>query len=38
MRLLSETRNGRHSLYLYDEGSYDPLTRVDGQGEHARLR
>ena len=38
MRLLSETRNGRHSLYLYDEGSYDPLARVDGQGEHARLR
>lgn len=38
LRLLSETRNGRHSLYLYDEGSYDPLARVDGQGEHARLR
>ncbi|MBZ9664121.1 DUF6531 domain-containing protein [Pseudomonas sp. LMG 31766] len=38
LRLLSETHNGRHSLYLYDEGSYDPLARVDGQGEHARLR
>ncbi|MGG2398360.1 RHS repeat-associated core domain-containing protein [Pseudomonas sp. SH1-B] len=38
MRLLSETRNGRPSLYLYDEASYDPLARIDGQGEHARLR
>ncbi|SFP08126.1 RHS repeat-associated core domain-containing protein [Ectopseudomonas composti] len=38
LRLLSETRNGRRSLYLYDEGSYDPLARIDGQGEHARLR
>ena len=38
LRLLSETRNGRRSLYLYDEGCYDPLARIDGQGEHARLR
>ncbi|MBP8170781.1 MAG: RHS domain-containing protein [Pseudomonas sp.] len=38
MRLLAEEKNGRHSLYLYDEDSYEPLARVDGHGEAARVR
>lgn len=38
MRLLSEERNDHHSLYLYDGDSYDPLARIDGRGEQARIR
>ena len=38
LRLLQERRNHQTSLYVYEAGSYAALARVDGIGEHQRLR
>ena len=38
LRLLQEHRHGQSSLYLYEEDSYAPLARIDGTGEHQRVR
>lgn len=32
-RLLSERRNGRASLYVYANDGFEPLARIDGQGQ-----
>ncbi|WP_325101000.1 RHS repeat-associated core domain-containing protein [Pseudomonas sp. S30] len=37
LQLLGETRNGQATLYLYADG-YEPLARIDGSGEHQRVR
>ncbi|MBV4506465.1 RHS domain-containing protein [Pseudomonas sp. BW13M1] len=38
LRLLTEQRNGLHTLYLYGDDEHDPLARVDGQGASQQLR
>ncbi|WP_223569265.1 RHS repeat-associated core domain-containing protein [Pseudomonas sp. BF-R-26] len=38
LRLLEEHRHQQRSLYLYLNGSYEPLARVDGHHEHAQVR
>ncbi|MEQ7922637.1 RHS repeat-associated core domain-containing protein [Xanthomonas sp. WHRI 1810A] len=38
LRLLQEQRYGQSSLYLYVEDGHEPLARVDGTGEHHRVR
>ncbi|WNW12477.1 RHS repeat-associated core domain-containing protein [Pseudomonas sp. DTU_2021_1001937_2_SI_NGA_ILE_001] len=38
MRLLQEQRNHLTSLYLYNQGSFEPLARVDGLGAQQRVR
>ncbi|PVZ09729.1 MULTISPECIES: RHS repeat-associated core domain-containing protein [unclassified Pseudomonas] len=38
LSLLSEQRHGRVSLYVYEEDSYTPLARIDGQGDQQRIR
>ena len=38
LRLLQEHKHSQTSLYLYDGDSYEPLARVDGEGEHQRVR
>lgn len=38
LRLLQEQQNGFSSLYLYVDDSYEPLARVDGRGEHQKVR
>ena len=38
LRLLQEHRHSQTSLYLYDGDSYEPLARVDGEGEYQRVR
>ena len=37
-RLLGERRNGLQSLFLYPDGSFEPLARVDGSGAHQQVR
>ncbi|MCM2363684.1 RHS repeat-associated core domain-containing protein [Pseudomonas sp. SR18] len=38
LRLLQEHRHSQTSLYLYEDDGYAPLARVDGKGEHQRVR
>jgi len=38
LRLLQEEQNGFSSLYLYVDDSHEPLARVDGRGEHQKVR
>ncbi len=38
LRLLLERKNNQSSLYLYEGNGYEPLARVDGNGEHQRVR
>ncbi|WP_256262431.1 RHS repeat-associated core domain-containing protein [Pseudomonas gingeri] len=38
LRLLQEHRNSLTSLYLYANGGYEPLARVDGLGPQQKLR
>jgi len=38
LRLLQEEQNGFSSLYLYADDSHEPLARVDGRGEHQKIR
>ena len=38
LRLLEEVQDGRSSLFLYrSASSHEPIARVDGAGEHARI-
>jgi RHS repeat-associated protein len=38
LRLLQEHRQSQTSLYIYEDEGYAPLARVDGKGEHQRVR
>ena len=38
LRLLQEAQNSLPTLYLYADGSHEPLARVDGRGEHQTVR
>jgi RHS repeat-associated protein len=38
LRLLQEVQNGFSTLYLYADDSYEPLARIDGRGEHQKIR
>jgi RHS repeat-associated protein len=38
LRLLQEQRNHLSSLYVYADGSHEPLARVDGMGDHQKIR
>ncbi|GAB7533779.1 RHS repeat-associated core domain-containing protein [Pseudomonas sp. 3A(2025)] len=38
MRLLQEHKNSVTSLYLYNQGSFEPLARVDGTGAQQKVR
>ncbi|MFL1416414.1 RHS repeat-associated core domain-containing protein [Pseudomonas fildesensis] len=38
LRLLQEHRHSQTSLYIYEDDGYVPLARVDGTGEHQRVR
>ncbi len=38
MRLLQEHKNHLTSLYLYTQGSFEPLARVDGSGSQQQVR
>ncbi|WP_268797171.1 RHS repeat-associated core domain-containing protein [Pseudomonas huanghezhanensis] len=38
LRLLQETRSSLISLYVYGDNGHEPLARVDGSGEHQKIR
>ncbi|MGH8420646.1 MAG: RHS repeat-associated core domain-containing protein, partial [Pseudomonas sp.] len=38
LRLLQEEQNSFPTLYLYADNSHEPLARVDGRGEHQKIR
>ncbi|MEA1032160.1 RHS repeat-associated core domain-containing protein [Pseudomonas sp. N-137] len=38
LQLLQEHRDNQTSLYIYADDSHEPLARVDGLGEHQKIR